>query len=106
MLEDEAAIARERFVGAVARQRDRYFFAREFANAIGRQRARVGEGFVEHVGDPVDEREIARRDSARAMIGREAFGDLLGVGRFIERRLIEAECAGLDRTGVVWGKGG
>src|SRR3546814_9776051 len=34
MLENEAAITRERLVGAVARQRDRHLFAREFADAI------------------------------------------------------------------------
>src|SRR3546814_18289835 len=89
MLENEAAITRERLVGAVARQRDRHLFAREFADAIGRQRARVGEGFVEHVGNLFDQREIARRDGARAMLGREAFGDLL---RRSEERRVGKEC--------------
>src|SRR3546814_4404791 len=75
MLEHEAAIARKRLVGAVARERNRHLLAREFADAIGRQRTSIGEGFVEHVGDPVDEREIARRDGTRAVIGRETLGD-------------------------------
>src|SRR3546814_5810792 len=57
MLEHEAAIARKRLVGAVARERNRHLLAREFADAIGRQRTSIGEGFVEHVGDPVRSEE-------------------------------------------------
>src|SRR3546814_8261458 len=81
MREDETAIARERLVGAITRERDRHLLAREFADAIGRQRARVGEGLVEHVGDLVDQRKITRGHGARAVVGREAYGDLLGGGR-------------------------
>src|SRR3546814_3252284 len=66
MLKDKPAIPRKRFVGAVPRQRDRHLFARQFADAIGRQRARIGKGFVEHVGDPVDQREIAGGDGTGA----------------------------------------
>ena len=55
MLEHEAAIACERLIGPVARQRNGDLFARELADAIGRQRARIGERFVEHVGDRVDQ---------------------------------------------------
>src|SRR3546814_8957197 len=62
------------------------------------QRTSIGEGFVEHVGDPVDEREIARRDGTRAVIGRETLGDLLRVSRFIERRLVEADRAEIGRA--------
>src|SRR3546814_11995223 len=76
MLEDEATIARERLVGAVPRQRDRHLLARQLADAVGRQRARVGEGLVETVGDPVDQREIGGGDGAGMVIGGKAFGDL------------------------------
>lgn len=103
MLEDEAAIARESLVRTVARQRDRDLFAREFAHAVGRQGARVGEGLVEHVGDLVDQFEVARRDGARAVIGREALGNLLRISRFVERRLIEADRAGLHRLRARFG---
>src|SRR3546814_7251959 len=41
MLEDETAIARERLVGAITRERDRHLLAREFADAIGRQIGRA-----------------------------------------------------------------
>src|SRR3546814_5132702 len=100
MLEDEATIARERLVGAVPRQRDRHLLARQLADAVGRQRARVGEGLVETVGDPVDQREIGGGDGAGTVIGGKAFGDLPRVCGLVQRRLVEADGAGLYRLGA------
>src|SRR3546814_11687669 len=75
MLEDDATIARERLVGAVPRQRDRHLLARQPADAVGRQRARVGEGLVETVGAPVDQRAIGGGDGAGTVIGGKAVGE-------------------------------
>ena len=102
-MEDQSAIARKRLIGAVARQRDRDLFARQFADAIGRQRARVGEGFVEHVGDAVDQREIGGRDGAGAVVSGEAVRDRRRIGGFVKRRLIETDGAGLDRLRARFG---
>ena len=54
-LETVAAIAGERLVRAIARERHRHLFPRKFADAIGGQRRRIGERFIEMKGERVDQ---------------------------------------------------
>lgn len=94
------AVAREEFVGTVARERDLHVVAGLPGDDVGGEQRRVGEGLaepVEHRRDRVP--DLVGRDSEFGVVGAVVVGDLPGSPGLIEQRLLEAHRERLD--GVV-----
>jgi hypothetical protein len=91
------AITAKSLVAAIAGEGHRHMFARQLADAVGRNRRAVGIGFVVQPGQRVDQIEVVAGDEVTVMVGPVAVGDLLGEGGFVERGVVEG-----NRTGVDW----
>ena len=98
-----AAITAEGFVATVTGERDRHVLARQFADTVSRDRRAVGVGLVVKSGERVDKVEIVAGDGLDAVIGLVAVGDRLRECGFVERGVVEAHRAGIDRRVRLFG---
>ena len=92
-----APVAAEALVAAVARQRHGHVLARQLADPVGRQRGTVGIRLVVDAGQAVDDVESVAGDRVDEMARTVALGHLPRELRFVERRIVERDRAGVDR---------
>ena len=92
-----ASITGKVLIAAVTGQRHGDPLARGLADAVGRHRRAVGEGFVEQPSQPVDQREVVGLHRVCPVVGVIALGDLQGIRGLVELGDVETDRTGLDR---------
>jgi hypothetical protein len=92
-----ATIAAKGFIATVTRQGNRDVPARQLTDAVGGNRRTVGIGLVVQTGQRVDQIKVVAGDQVTVMAGAVTVGNLLGKLRFVERRIVKGNRAGIHR---------
>ena len=71
-------------------------FARQLANAVGRDGGAVCKRLVVQARQRIDQVEVVTLDGFNAVVGVVPVGHLLGERRFVEGRVVECDGAGID----------